>query len=1269
MIASLSLSLAVFLATTLTFAADAIVVGQRDYYGTLPNNAYPIQSSVASPVSIASYFNGSAQIQVVSDQGNNRVLIFQNGITAGASVVIGQRSMTTGSANLDNGTPNASSLNAPSQVAIQGSTIVVADTGNNRVLIWNSIPTTHFKPADVVLGQANFTSNLQNGTGGSVNSKGFYAPRGVAIINGKLAVSDTYNNRVLIWNSIPTSSYVAADVVVGQADFTSYGGNRNGSTPTATSLYQPWYLSGDSSGRLVVADTFNNRILIWNAVPTAVNVAANVVLGQASFTSTGRALTATGLFNPVHAIVTSSGTYVADYLVNRITHYSGAPSIGQAANGVLGQPSLTSGDGPNNYGAASAQTLDTPLGMSIDNSGALWVADSNNNRILGYSASALVFPNSARISANSLFGQTNYSQLMANQKAVDGTSFDGISCLALSSKYLIVGDLFNSRVLVFDKNNPQGPPVSVIGQIDTTSHCAAYKRPAWPCRPTSATTLGLVTGCAVDSQDRLYISSKAENRVLVYNTIPTTNGAAASFVLGQDTFTTSTTNAGTNGAGWLNQPRGLSASASTLYVSDTGNNRVLAYSLPITQNHQAATQVLGHADFTTVATETSSVNDKFAAPSSVTVDSANNKLYIYSSTKYKFYAFKSIPTANGAAADWTFGGGHYPSPGWFTADSIDSGYMPIYPAPLTSGGPNGRVDSQITLGAMDGYIFVPDQTANRLLGFDFKSLKETASAIRVAGQADFASGASIPYASSGTMFNNLIGVNAFIADSNGQDIWVAEAGANRISRINRFNFANYNRVAAKSTDSTCLGYDPTVYHAFAYEKWPIQATLRATPVANLAPQFKPRAVPSVDCLLRLPQNSALLSAVLGQTGQAVSMGNSRSYTSLPYISWTAAQQQDLQNAFAIAWNWYENNFSGNANITMTDPPNNLVGNEANAIDTMTVISIQDGWNLYISHLAQALAAEFGRWVPWSLRDGTDIASMLDIRELGLFSWVDKSIYGFQQSYDGFWLHADTAGDILPNQQQGYSLPAPPSVEFSFLLNNDLLRATRARTIARLTEWSRDNLQHSSAPDGGSAFSASTMMQVWQYHGIPPVSRVISGTTDATAPAPQNRHWTLGCHGTSAFFKSILRTVNIAARFYWHGHSFLYFPSEQTYFSHSDDPYATRMASYSLGEQLFVDSATWNSWLGPSVDPTTFGANVGRRIKDISLTSPGDYLIGQYCFDTDNGKSHSAGVVASFYSGLYTVTQLEAFGLYTTMDQRIASTPTGCTYFKNYWITH
>ena len=107
----------------------------------------------------------------------------------------------------------------PTGVATDGNILAVADTDNNRILIWNSPPTTNGQPPDVVIGQADFTHNA---TSVPPTAKSLRGPTGLWIAGGKLYVADTQDNRILIYNKIPTTNNVAADVVVGQPNFTSF---------------------------------------------------------------------------------------------------------------------------------------------------------------------------------------------------------------------------------------------------------------------------------------------------------------------------------------------------------------------------------------------------------------------------------------------------------------------------------------------------------------------------------------------------------------------------------------------------------------------------------------------------------------------------------------------------------------------------------------------------------------------------------------------------------------------------------------------------------------------------------------------------------------------------------------------------------------------------------------------------------------------------------------------------------------------------------------
>jgi hypothetical protein len=95
---------------------------------------------------------------------------------------------------------SAAGMRLPTAVASDGNTLAVVDTANNRILIWTSIPGTNGVEANFVVGQPDFKSSLVQ----PLSAHSLRGPQGVWIQNGKLFVADTGNSRVLIWNSIPS---------------------------------------------------------------------------------------------------------------------------------------------------------------------------------------------------------------------------------------------------------------------------------------------------------------------------------------------------------------------------------------------------------------------------------------------------------------------------------------------------------------------------------------------------------------------------------------------------------------------------------------------------------------------------------------------------------------------------------------------------------------------------------------------------------------------------------------------------------------------------------------------------------------------------------------------------------------------------------------------------------------------------------------------------------------------------------------------------------
>jgi len=251
-----------------------VVVGQSDFSN--PSSACD-QNSLNQPW--AAQFVDTKLI--VSDSSNNRILIYNTIPTsnnATADIVIGQNSFTTCAANDadQNGSadtnPAANTLSYPTSIWSDGTKLIVLDSNNNRILIWNTLPTSNFDTADVVIGQSDFTTSTSNS--GDVLASNFNFNQGNMHVNGdQLFVSDTTNNRVLIWNSFPTSDGTSADVVLGQNDFTSYTANDDDqddvddSAATGRTIYFPTGLQLIDN-KLLVQDQYNYRILIYEGVET-----------------------------------------------------------------------------------------------------------------------------------------------------------------------------------------------------------------------------------------------------------------------------------------------------------------------------------------------------------------------------------------------------------------------------------------------------------------------------------------------------------------------------------------------------------------------------------------------------------------------------------------------------------------------------------------------------------------------------------------------------------------------------------------------------------------------------------------------------------------------------------------------------------------------------------------------------------------------------------------------------------------------------------------
>ena len=263
---------------------------------------------------------------------NSAIGVVKNSAFLTPNNVLGQSSFTTATPNI-----TSNGMNGPQAVAVGGGHLLVADKSNNRVLIWNSIPTSLDQPADAVLGQTSFTTST-SGTG----SNNFNGPTGVATDGTYVAVADSGNNRVLIWNSFPTTG-TAANTVLGQNSFTGSTANAMGAFSGfgAQNLSSPYGVA-IVNGNLIVADTGNYRVLVFDNISglTPYAASASVAIGQSSLLTTPTTACSQGAFSAPRGVA-SNGTslVVTDYSNNLAFIYNTIPtSTAMQPNLVLGKP-------------------------------------------------------------------------------------------------------------------------------------------------------------------------------------------------------------------------------------------------------------------------------------------------------------------------------------------------------------------------------------------------------------------------------------------------------------------------------------------------------------------------------------------------------------------------------------------------------------------------------------------------------------------------------------------------------------------------------------------------------------------------------------------------------------------------------------------------------------------------------------------------------------------------------------------------------------------
>jgi RHS repeat-associated protein len=207
------------------------------------------------------------------------------------------------------------------------------------------------------------------GDGGLAIDAEFAHPGGIAVDSaGNLYIADTFNN-------------VIRKVSASSGDVTTVAGNGtegyagDGQLATGAELDTPWGVAVDSAGNLYIADTNNSVVRRVDVVSHLISTVAGIY-GTYSYTGDGGPATSATLEGPSGVALDSAGNlYIADSNNNVVRVVSPATQeiTTVAGNGTAGY----SGDGS----LAKNAELNGPFGIALDQSGNLFIVDSNNNVI------------------------------------------------------------------------------------------------------------------------------------------------------------------------------------------------------------------------------------------------------------------------------------------------------------------------------------------------------------------------------------------------------------------------------------------------------------------------------------------------------------------------------------------------------------------------------------------------------------------------------------------------------------------------------------------------------------------------------------------------------------------------------------------------------------------------------------------------------------------------------------------------------------------------
>jgi len=301
---------------------------------------------------------------------------------------------------------------------------------------------------------------------------------------------------------------------------TAYPAASNGDisplAPAPTGLAQPQYVAVDKNGNIYATNLCTRTISIY-AEGSKGNAAPIAIIGGSN----------TGLSSPEGIAVDSGGNiYVADEGADSVLVY---PPLGSSTGSLNESPAATV--------SGSNTGLNAPVGIALDSSRNIYVADASGH-------SVLVYP-----PLGSSTGSLNEAPTATISGGNTGLSFPQSIALD-SSRNIYVAAGNGGEVFVYSAgSNGNASPIATINGTETD--------------------LLNPVGIALDSNDKIYVVDSGTKSVFVYPPL----GGSTGLLNEAPTATISGGNTG------LIEPQGIALDSNhNIYVADGGNSSVTVYS-------------------------------------------------------------------------------------------------------------------------------------------------------------------------------------------------------------------------------------------------------------------------------------------------------------------------------------------------------------------------------------------------------------------------------------------------------------------------------------------------------------------------------------------------------------------------------------------------------------------------------------------------------------------------------------------------------------------